>query len=90
MDKDLQKLLSNLEPDIDKKCFELRQKSKEKKKQKLFIIAIFIVLFMPSTLIMLNINIWGFIIAGISIIALAIIIMLPIALKENTRGECYE
>lgn len=90
MDKNLQIVLSNLEPEIDKKCFELKQKTREKRMQKLFILAIVLLLFMPSTLIMLNINIWVFIVGAISVIALAILIMLPIALKGNARGECYE
>lgn len=90
MDKNLQNVLSNLEPEIDKKCFELKQKAREKRMQKLFILAIVLLLFMPSTLIILNINLWGFIVGGIAVIALAILIMLPIALKENARGECYE
>ena len=90
MDKNLQDVLSNLEPEIDKKCFELKQKTRERKMQKLFILAIVLLLFMPSTLIMLNINIWAFIVGGIAVIALAILIMLPIALKESARGECYE
>ena len=90
MDKNLQNALSNLEPAIDKKCFELKQKTRERKMQKLFILAIVLLLVMPSTLIMLNVNIWGFIVGAIGLIALAILIMLPIALKENTRGECYE
>ena len=90
MNDNLQKLLFNLEPEIDKKCLELRQKTKERMMQKVFITAIILLLFMPSIFIMLNINIWGFIIGGIIAIAIAIIIMLPIALKENPRGECYE
>lgn len=90
MDKNLQNVLSNLEPSIDKKCFELKQKAREKRMQKLFILAIVFLLFMPSTLIILNINVWGFIVGAIAVIALAILIMLPIALKENARGECYE
>ena len=90
MDKNLQIVLSNLEPEIDKKCFELKQKTREKRMQKLFILAIVLLLFMPSTLIMLNINIWAFIVGAIGMIALSILIMLPIALKENARGECYE
>lgn len=90
MDKNLQNVLSNLEPSIDKKCFELKQKAREKRMQKLFILAIVLLLFMPSTLIILNINVWGFIVGAIAVIALAILIMLPIALKENARGECYE
>lgn len=90
MDKNLQNVLSNLEPEIDKKCFELKQKTRERRMQKLFILAIVLLLFIPSTLIMLDVNIWGFIVGTIGLIALAILIMLPIALKENTRGECYE
>lgn len=90
MDKNLQNVLSNLEPEIDKKCFELKQKTREKRMQKLFILAIVLLLFLPSTLIILNINLWGFIVGAIAVIALAILIMLPIALKENARGECYE
>ena len=58
--------------------------------QKIFILAVVLLLFIPSILIMLDVNIWTFIIGAIGLIALAILIMLPIALKENTRGECYE
>ena len=90
MDKNLQNVLSNLEPEIDKKCFELKQKTRERRMQKLFIFAIVLLLFIPSTLIMLNINIWGFIVGTVVLIGIAILIMLPIALKQNTRGECYE
>lgn len=90
MDKNLQNVLSNLEPEIDKKCFELKQKRKERRMQKVFILAIVLLLFIPSTLIMLDVNIWTFIIGAIGLMALAILIMLPIALKENARGECYE
>lgn len=90
MDKNLENLLSNLEPNIDKKCFELKQKRKEKRLQKLFIIASILLLIIPSTLILLNINIWGFIIGAIGIISVLTITMLPIALNEEPRGECYE
>ena len=90
MDKNLQTVLSNFDPAIDKKCFELKQKTRERRMQKLFIFAIVLLLFIPSTLIMLNINIWGFIVGTVVLIGIAILIMLPIALKQNTRGECYE
>lgn len=90
MDKNLENLLSNLEPNIDKKCFELKQKRKEKRLQKLFIIASILLLIIPSTLILLNINIGGFIIGAIGIISVLTIAMLPIALNEEPRGECYE
>ncbi len=90
MDKDLQNLLCNLETDIDKKCFEIKQKRREKKLQRLFIIISILLLIIPSMLILLNINIWGIIFSAIVIISIIVIAMLPIALKEEVRGECYE
>lgn len=90
MDKKLQSVLLNLEPTIDKKCFELKQKEREKYMQRIFVLVVVLLLFIPSTLIMLNVNVWGFVLGVISVISLAILIMLPITLKGNARGECYE
>lgn len=90
MDKKLQRVLLNLEPTIDKKCFELKQKEREKYMQRIFVLVVVLLLFIPSTLIMLNVNVWGFALGVISVISLAILIMLPITLKGNARGECYE
>ena len=90
MDKNLQNMLLNLEPTIDKKCFELKQKEREKYMQRIFVLVVVLLLFIPSTLIMLNVNVWEFVLGVISVISLAILIMLPITLKGNARGECYE
>ncbi len=90
MDKNLQNLLFDLEPTIDKKCFELKQKRKEKRMQKIFIVAIILILFIPSTLILFGIHLWGIMIGIIAVLSIAMIAMLPIALKEEGGGVCYE
>ena len=90
MNKDLESLLNSLEPEVDRKCFELKQKQRERKLQKLFIITSIMLLVLPSILIIANINIWSFIIGAIAVTSTVVIIMLPIALKQEVRGECYE
>lgn len=86
MDKNLEKLLYNLEPEIDKKCLEIKQKRHEEKMQRLFILAILLFLTLPSLFVILNINIWVFIIETVVFVSLALIIMMPFEI----RGECYE
>lgn len=90
MNKDLESLLNSLEPEVDRKCFELKKKQRERKLQKLFIITSIMLLVLPSILIIANINIWSFIIGAIAVTSTIVIIMLPIALKQEVRGECYE
>lgn len=89
MDKNLEKLLCNLEPEIDRKCFEIKEKKREKMMQKAFILASILLLIIPSLLIILGINIFSMLLGIVSFIAITLIIMLPIALKEE-RGVCYE
>lgn len=90
MDKNIENLLNNLEPDIDKKCFEIKEMRKEKQMQRIFILFAVLILFVPSILILLNISVFGIIFGAIAIIAVLIIAMMPIALKQNIGGECYE
>lgn len=90
LDKNLEKLLCDLEADIDKKCFEIKEKRAERKLQILLAIGIILLLTIPSTLIIIGINIIGTIIGIISFMSISMIIMLPIVLKDEKRGICYE
>lgn len=90
MDKNIEKLLYNLEPEINKKCHEIRENKKEKNMKKLFIFTSILLLILPSSLIILNISIWRLIIGMISFISISIIVMLPMALKEDKRGVYNE
>ena len=90
MDKNLEKLLCSLEPEIDKKCNEIKQKRHEKKMQRVFILGILLFLCLPSLLVMLNINIWGVIIGAIVFISISLVVMTPLAFEKEIGGECYE
>ena len=86
MDKNIEILLYNLEPEINKKCYEIQENKKEKILRKLFIITSILLLVIPSFLIILNINIWRLIIGVLCFISVSLIIMLPIVLIEDERG----
>lgn len=89
MDKNLEKLLCNLEPEIDKKCFEIKEKKREKMMQRLFILISILLLTIPSLLIILGISIFSMLIGIVCFILIALVVMLPLAIKEE-RGVCYE
>ena len=44
MDKNLQNMLLNLEPTIDKKCYELKQKEREIHMQRIFVLVVLLLL----------------------------------------------
>lgn len=89
MDKNLEKLLCNLEPEINKKCFEIKEKKREKMMQRLFILASILLLIIPSLLIIIGISILSMLIGIVSFTQITLVVMLPLAIKEE-RGVCYE
>lgn len=89
MNKNLEKLLCNLEPEINKKCFEIKEKKREKMMQRLFILASILLLIIPSLLIIIGISILSMLIGIVSFTQITLVVMLPLAIKEE-RGVCYE
>ena len=89
MDKNLEKLLCNLEPEINKKCFEIKEKKREKTMQKLFILVSILLLTIPSLLIIVGISIFSMLIGIVCFMLIALVVMLPLAIKDE-RGKCYE
>lgn len=90
MNKDVNKLLERLEPEIDKKCAEIKEEKANKKKQVFYILLLVMFITLPSLLILFNLNITYFIIAIIIILLLTIFIKLPDLLSSNLKGVCYE
>lgn len=90
MNKDVNKLLERLEPEIDKKCAEIKEEKANKKKQVFYILLLVMFITLPSLLILFNLNITYFIIAIIIILILTIFIKLPDLLSSNLKGVCYE
>ncbi|WP_303195818.1 hypothetical protein [Thomasclavelia spiroformis] len=90
MNKEISELLKNLEPEIDKKCIEIKETKKIKHKQILYILLLILVVTTPSLLIIFNINVTYFIIGILVLILLVIFIKLPDLLKSDVKEVCYE
>ena len=52
MNKDVNKLLERLEPEIDKKCAEIKEEKANKKKQVFYILLLVMFITLPSLLIL--------------------------------------
>lgn len=90
MDRNIENLLNVLEPEINKKCIEIRKHKKEKILQKLLIFTSVIYLVIPSVLIILDINIIYFIILTAILLLLILFVNLPKILKIENGDVCYE
>lgn len=90
MDHDVEMLLKTLEPTIDKKCMEIKQKNEEKTKERLFMVMIIMFLTIPSCLIFFGINIIFSLIIMAIIFSIMLFITLPFIIKVESRGVCYE
>lgn len=90
MNKKINKLLQELEPEIDKKCLEIKTRQKERKQNIFFTILMLIFLLIPSILFILNISLIYFIMIVLLILIVRLFIKLPNILKEDWKGVQYE
>lgn len=80
-------LIKALEPEIEAKCAEIRQKKSEKILTKVFIAAAVIMLTVPTLLIFLGIGLFAILIP-ILFIGIVFLTALPILMSKGVR--CYE
>ena len=90
MNKEISELLKNLEPEIDKKCIEIKETKKIKHKQILYILLLILFVTTPSLLIIFNVNVTYFIIGILVLVLLVMFIKLPDLLKSDVKEVCYE
>ena len=90
MNKEVNKLLKNLEPEIDKKCIEIKDKKRMKHQQILYILLLSLFITIPSLSILFNINMTYFVISILVLLLLIMFIKLPDLLKYDVKGACYE
>lgn len=90
MNNNLNKLLENLEVVIDKKCLEIKNNKKQKRKNIIITVLSLNFITIPSILLLFNINIIYFIFGFIIFILLVSFIKLPDILKKNLEVNCYE
>lgn len=86
MNKDINKLLEKLEPEIDKKCAEIRKKKSINKNQVVYILLLIMFITIPSLLIIFNVNVTYFAIGIILFSLLTIFMKLPELLNSNIKG----
>ena len=60
MDKNIDGLLSRLDDEIDKKCFEIKQRSRNRKLQSVFVIVCALFILVPVLLVLTGISLWIF------------------------------
>lgn len=90
MNSELNKLLHNLEPEIDKKCLEIKINRKNRIQNILFVILSICFISIPSILLLLNISLIYFFIAVGIIFFIKFILGLPDILSEKLEGKLYE
>ena len=90
MNKDINMLLERLEPEIDEKCSEIKEKKDSKKKQIIYMLLLVVFITLPSLLIIFNLNITYFVISTIIVLLLTTFMKLPDLLNSNIGGICCE
>lgn len=83
-------LLQKLEPEIERKCNEIKLNKKLKLKHRINILIGTLILIVPSILYLLNINILYFLIVNIVIVSLIVFVNLPKILNGDLKEACYE
>jgi len=78
----LESLLISLEDEIDKKCFQIKEKKKEETKTRLFLLACFLFLLLPFLLLYLGISLLAFCFPVILFLAVSMIALLPVLFKN--------
>ena len=54
MDEDLNKLLLNLDNEIERKCYQIKEKKKDEKAKKLFMLVAFLFLTIPFLFVFMS------------------------------------
>ncbi len=86
MDHNLDQLLNSLDDEMDKKCFELRQKRTEKFLQRLFMIICAFLVIVPCMLVFAGINLWTLCMPAVLFFVISLGVLSPLLLNSNPGG----
>ena len=81
MDEDLNKLLLNLDNEIERKCYQIKEKKKDEKATKLFMLVAFLFLTIPFLFVFMGINILIVCFPVMLFLMISTIILSPIILR---------
>lgn len=83
----LNRMLCSLDDEIDKKCFELRQRRTEKFLQRLFIIICAFLVIVPCTLVFAGVNLWTLCVPVILFFIVSLGALSPLLLNKSFGGR---
>jgi len=90
MDRNLEILLNSLDNEIEKKCFEIKQKRLQKAMESFFILVCGLLLVIPFMLIFFQINIIIILMPIAIFIGIAVLALLPLILGSEIGGVTNE
>lgn len=82
MDKQADRLLSALDNEIEKKCYEIKQKRKEQMWTKLFVLLCIAFITIPAVLVFIGVSLAAFIIP-ILFISLSFLFFSPLLIRQE-------
>lgn len=87
MDKNRHGLLIILGDEIDRKCFEIKQKNRNRMLQSVFICACALFVIVPILLVFAGISLWTFCIPAILFIIICFCLLSPLLFNVNWEGR---
>lgn len=85
MDKS-DELLNVLDDEIEKKCFEIKQKKSEKRLQRFFVTACVLFVILPFLFTFAGVNLLTLFIPAVIFLAVSFILLIPILINNNLGG----
>lgn len=86
MDEKLETLLTSLDEEIERKCFELKQKKAEKTLKQLFIFCCLLFVTLPFWLMWAGINVITLAAPVFAFLGISVIALIPFALSNSSGG----
>lgn len=86
MDKNINGLLSELDDEIDKKCFEIKQRNRNRRLQSVFVIVCALFILVPVLLVLTGISLWTFCGPAILFLAIGFCVLSPLIFSKQPGG----
>jgi len=86
MDKNINGLLCMLDNEIDRKCFEIKQRNRNRMLQSAFISACALFIIVPMLLIFVGISLWTFCIPAILFLTICFCFLSPLVISNKLGG----
>jgi uncharacterized membrane protein len=86
MDKNRDSLLCELDDEIDKKCFEIKQRNRNRMLQSTFISGCVMFMIVPMMLVLIGVNLWAFCIPAILFLIVGFCFLSPLVFNNRLGG----